>query len=70
MKTYGSEKLRYLLEQFNQNVPGPVIASEFAVTKQRISQWKKALGVCRTTFHPHPEVEKLVSRSSISRTTI
>lgn len=70
IKSYGEEKFRYLLDQFSQNVPGPKIATEFSVTKQRVSQWKRALGVCRTTFHPHPEVEKRINRSSITRTTI
>ena len=70
IKSYGEDKFRYLLEQFGQNTPGPKIATEFSVTKQRVSQWKRALGECRTTFHLHPEVEKRINRSSISRTTI
>ena len=70
IKKYGEDKFRYLLEQFDTNVPGPKIATEFSVTKQRVSQWKRALGECRKTFHLHPEVEKRINRSSISRTTI
>lgn len=50
IKTYGEEKFRYLINQFSLNTPGPEIATEFGVTRQRVNQWKRKLGVEHVTY--------------------
>ena len=59
-KTYGLEKLRYLVNEFAKGTPGPRIAEEFNVTRQRVNQWKRKLGVEHISYVLAPEVEKIV----------
>lgn len=40
---YGMNKFVRLIEGITNEVPGPVLAEEFGVTRQRISQWRLAL---------------------------
>lgn len=49
-----------LVELFQANTPGPVIAEEFGVSRQRVNQWKKKLGNERTTYTLEPDVAELL----------
>jgi len=64
VKRYGLDKLESLLEHFKANTPGPTIAEEFGVTRQRVNQWKKKLGVEYTTFVVDSSVEEVVNTYS------
>lgn len=70
IKSYGRDKFVQLLQMFMENVPGPKIAEEFQVSRQRVHQWKQALGTEKTTYTPHPEVERIIAGISRTRTTI
>lgn len=60
--TYGEEKFLYLLNQLAQGVPGTEIMLAFGVTRQRINQWKRKLGVEHVTYVLTPEVDLLLGR--------
>jgi hypothetical protein len=68
--TYGLERFTYLMDLFRNNISGPIIASEFSVTRQRVNQWRNILGEKRTVFIAHPEVEKLLGVPDSNTTTI
>lgn len=72
INTYGRDKFLFLVNQFSAGVAGPSIASEFGVTRQRVNQWKRKLGVEHITYVLQPEVEELLveSTSTSTRTTI
>lgn len=61
IKTYGFDRFNKLIEMFNSITPGPVIAAEFGVTRQRVNQWKKKLGTERVLFILEPPVEAIFS---------
>lgn len=70
---YGKEKFLFLINQFSSGASGPSIATEFGVTRQRVNQWKRKLGVEHVTYVLTPEVEALLrEETSIpsTRTTI
>ena len=63
---YGIDKLTTLIAKFRSGVPGPEIAKDFGVTRQRVNQWKKALGEEHITFIVFPEVDEMVELFSQS----
>ena len=67
---YGREKLLYLVNQFAQGTPGPEIAKAFGVTRQRVNQWKRKLGVEHVTYVLDPAVEKIVKGVSNSSSSL
>lgn len=67
ISSYGREKFLFLINQFSAGASGPSIATEFNVTRQRVNQWKRKLGVEHITYVLQPEVEHLVTST---RTTI
>jgi hypothetical protein len=58
------------MDLFRNNISGPVIADEFAVTRQRVNQWRNVLGHKRVVFIAHPEVDKLLGVPDGSTTSI
>lgn len=67
IKAYGQKKFVRLVEMLKSNEPGPKIAYEFDVSRQRVHQWKEQLGVETRTFTLDPEVHKLLGVTSHSR---
>ena len=73
IKTHGREKFLFLINQFSSGASGPSIAKEFNVTRQRVNQWKRKLGVEHIQYVLQPEVEKIVvggTSAATTRTTI
>ncbi len=57
-KTYGQDKFDGLLVAFEQNIADSVLAKQFEVSRQRIHQWKQALGSTKIIYTIDPEVLK------------
>ena len=48
---YGVDMFKYLVSSLKQGVSGTEIGEEFGVTRQRVSQWRKALVLETRTQH-------------------
>lgn len=70
IKLRGRQKFLRLIEMLQANVPGPKIAHEFGVKRQRVHQWKIQLGHRAVTFHLHPEIENMLGITSAGRKTV
>lgn len=60
VERYGPERLREILHLFAAGVPGPEIAVAFAVSRERVRQWKITFGTEVTVYQIHPEVVELL----------
>lgn len=67
IRTYGIKRFNKLITMLMGSEPGPKIAAEFDVSRQRVHQWKVQLGVEHTTFTVDPEVQKLLGITFQSR---
>jgi len=70
IKKHGLEKFNYLIDSFQKGVAMPQIAQEFQVTRQRVQQWRQALGNHYSHFTPHPEIRTLLSESDSNNSRI
>lgn len=70
INNYGQTRFNELIRMLLANESGALIAKEFNVSRQRVNQWKRALGYTKTTFSLNPEVEKLIGLGSSLRTTV
>ena len=70
IKTYGYARFMLLIQMFRDGVPGPKIATEFEVTRQRVNQWKHAFGRERITYVLNAEIEELLGAPTSTRTTV
>ncbi|MCF6205375.1 MAG: hypothetical protein L3J47_00580 [Sulfurovum sp.] len=68
IKSYGRDKFLFLINEFSKGTSGAEIARQFSVTRQRVNQWKKALGVESVTFTMFAGVEDRVRGKSSSGT--
>ena len=57
---YGSERLERLLEALSNGESGQAIADEFAVSRERVRQWKNTFGQVLTLYQVHPEVQRIL----------
>lgn len=57
---HGKAGFQTLIEMFRANESGTKIGYVFGVTRQRVNQWKTALGEERVTFVVDPAVEDLL----------
>ena len=64
IKTYGRQKFLQLIEMLRAGIPGPVIAKEFNVTRQRINQWKMQLGKETINYTVHPAIEDFLETNT------
>jgi len=62
IKKRGRESYRRLIDLLVSQAPGAVIAAEFGVTRQRIHQWKDALGTTLTFYRIYPEIQRIADR--------
>lgn len=70
VRKYGQEGFSKLLNMLSNNIPCVQIAKEFQVTRQRVYQWKSALGVEKKVFQPYPDVNNFVSLLSRTRISV
>lgn len=70
IESYGQKKFVKLIAMLTNVEPGPKIAAEFDVSRQRVHQWKSQLGIEQTTFTLDPAVETLLSGNSQSRKSV
>jgi len=57
-KNHGHGKFLTLIEKFKKNTSGVEISEWLGVTKQRVSQLRKAFGTSKTTYTPNKEISK------------
>jgi len=67
---HGRPRFLRLIEMFRNNEPGPKIAFEFKVSRQRVHQWKCHLGQERVTFIPWPEIEPFIGVGGVGRRAV
>lgn len=70
IENYGQEKFNKLIEDFCNNVPGPVIAKSLGVSRQRVHQWKQAFGKEFVIFKVSSEIEEMLGLGLSRRLTI
>ncbi len=61
IKTYGVEKLEWILNQFNAGTSGQKIADELGVSRERVRQWKIAFGGLVTFYQVHPDTKEIIN---------
>ncbi len=59
LERYGADGLRRLLASFSAGESGQVIAEQFAVSRERVRQWKNSFGQLVSIYQVHPEVMAL-----------
>ncbi len=57
---YGAERLEWLLQALARGESGQLIADAFAVSRERVRQWKNAFGQTLTLYQVHPEVQRVL----------
>lgn len=57
---HGPEGLRRLLDALSEGRSGQAIADDFAVSRERVRQWKNAFGHSVTLYQVHPEVLRVL----------
>jgi len=57
---YGGAALSNLVEDLRNDVPLTIIAERMNVSRQRVHQWKQALGYEEKTWKPHPGVVEVI----------
>lgn len=70
IRTYGKDKFLRLIDMFKHAEPGPKIAHEFDVSRQRVHQWKVQLGEERILYKLNPAVEDLLLANATGRKMI
>lgn len=60
---YGQKSLNALLMDFERGVSGQVTADRMGVSRERVRQWRDAMGVTVTMYQPNPDVAKVRFRS-------
>ncbi len=62
VEKYGRERTERLLKLLERQVSGQVIADEFEVSRERVRQWKYALGGTVSTYIVDPAVKDYLTR--------
>jgi hypothetical protein len=57
---HGRAAFQRLIQMFCDNVSGAKIGQEFGVSRQRVSQWRAALGTEQVTYLVRHEIRDLV----------
>jgi hypothetical protein len=70
IKKYGRVGFLRLLEMFKNAEPGPLIAAEFKVSRQRVLQWKNILGQERVLYILHPDIDAFLGIPPAHRTSV
>lgn len=56
VERYGADRLRRLLDALAAGESGQSIAEEFAVSRERVRQWKNAFGQSLLLYQIHPDI--------------
>jgi hypothetical protein len=56
VERYGEARFRELLQALASGASGQAIAESFAVSRERVRQWKNAFGTVVTLYQVHPDV--------------
>ncbi len=65
---HGKTRFNELIKAFQDGISGEIIGKIFGVSRQRVSQWRQALG--RPTFEPYPDVLKRIPTRQRRTTTL
>ena len=60
VERYGRERMIELLEALGKGESGQRIAELFAVSRERVRQWKNTFGTVVTVYQVHPEVRAIL----------
>jgi hypothetical protein len=60
IKTYGRTRFRRLLNALANGESGQAIADEFAVSRERVRQWKNTFGEVITHYRLFPEIDRIL----------
>lgn len=60
VKARGVAQLRYLIDAFERNESGQVIAEHLGVTRERVRQWRDAFGMTVSFYQPGAEVRSML----------
>lgn len=71
IRKYGKPAFHSLIGLFQTNAPTRQIMTGFGVTRQRVAQWREALGKQTVSFEPDPQIHDLLPRTEprVSRRT-
>ena len=68
---HGKAAFNQLIEMFCAGESGTKIGEMFGVSRQRVNQWKAALGIEHISFELHDEIKDLAPRSkTVARRTL
>lgn len=59
---HGKASFQRLINLFGSGASGTKIGAAFGVSRQRVSQWRAALGIERTSYEVFPEIADLVDQ--------
>ena len=57
---HGAPAFQKLIDLFRKGESGTVIGNAFGVSRQRVSQWRSALGIEHVSYEVFPEISDLV----------
>ena len=60
VKRYGPERFKQLLRALGSGESGQAIAETFAVSRERVRQWKNTFGTVVTLYQVHPEIQAVL----------
>jgi hypothetical protein len=62
IRKYGKNEFQLLIQLFQDNAPTKQVMALYLVTRQRVAQWREALGIERVVYDPHPQIVDLLPR--------
>lgn len=63
IKKYGKPEFQLLIQMFQEGAPTRKVMQVYAVTRQRVAQWREALGTQVISFEPNPAIADLLPRT-------
>lgn len=61
VERYGRSRLAELIDAIGNGESGQAIAEAFAVSRERVRQWKNTFGTVVTVYQVHPEVREVLA---------
>lgn len=62
IRKYGKAEFQLLIQLFQEGAPTRKVMAAFQVTRQRVSQWRDALGTQTVVYEPDPKLADLLPR--------
>jgi hypothetical protein len=63
IKKHGMTAFQLLIQLFQDGAPTRKVMKVYAVSRQRVSQWREALGTQVVSFEPSPRIVHLLPRT-------